>query len=64
MDSRWAVWASGGRAGISLMLLKVRTLDDDIWEKAQSGSTRDLIDDGLIVRRGQRSDFRAIKLCN
>lgn len=42
------------------MLMKVRTLDDDIWEKAQSGSTRDLIDDGLTVRREQKSDFRTI----
>lgn len=42
------------------MPMKVWTLDDDIWEKAQSGSTRDLIDDGLTVQREQRSDFRII----
>lgn len=42
------------------MPMKVRTLDDDVWEKAQSGRTRDLIDDGLTVQREQRTDFRTI----
>lgn len=42
------------------MPMKVRTLDDDIWDKAQCGNTRDLIDDGLTARQEQRSDFRTV----
>lgn len=45
---------------ISLMLLKVLALDGEIWEKPQSGGTRDLINDDLTTGQDQRTDLRTI----
>lgn len=45
------------------MLLTVWTLGDEIWEKPQSGSTRDLKNGDLIAGQDQRTDLRTGSLC-
>lgn len=45
------------------MLLTVWTLGDEIWEKPQSGSTRDLKNGDLTAGQDQRTDLRTGSLC-